>query len=229
MKVNFVSLVAGVFLAVSGSLLASSVSVPFTFSSGQKAKASDINANFSALTNAINDVDGRISKIESKVGSSKPITSIPITQIDMPIGSKITVNGVEYIILQREFPRFDTDEVYVVKFPADSKDSVQSMMVSGSYDDNGIDSLDSPNYTVTNGINGFPTFGWESFYYSSNGFGQSLSAYIYVGDNTRFPLTFRSPVNTGSDVYPTVKKKLEREQIRKNLRQLLSYVVVNKK
>lgn len=233
MKFSFTSLVAGIFIAVSGSLLASSVSVPFVFSSGQKAKASDINSNFTALASAINGIEARVNAVESKAGTSKPPISFPVAQIDMSVGSKVTVSGVEYTIQQKEFPRFDTDEVYLVKFPTNSDNSfVMSTSVNGSYDDNTISPLDSPDFTVTNGINGFSTFGWESFYYSntsSNEFSQSISAYIYVGDKTRIPLRFSSPRITGNTVYPTVKKSSEREQVRKNLRQLLSYVVITKK
>lgn len=258
MKVNFVSLVAGVFLAVSGSLLASSVSVPFTFSSGQKAKASDVNSNFTALANAINGIDGRVSSIESKAGINKSPISFSVSQIDMPVGSKVTVNGTEYTIAQFEFPRFDTDDVYIIKFPAVGDFSTGSSVqisVQGAYADQEISALDNPNFTVTNGINGFPTFGWETPLYSANlsvnssgrsfnaSFSQSLSTHISVGDKTRVTLYLSIPSQTKKadnptrsadatglvSVYPPVKISSEREQIRQNIRQLLSYVVIKKK
>jgi len=42
-------------------------SVPYTFSAGSPAKAADVNANFSALVNAINAVGARVSKLEGQV------------------------------------------------------------------------------------------------------------------------------------------------------------------
>lgn len=265
MKVNFVSLVAGVFLAVSGSLLASSVTVPFVFSSGQKAKASDINSNFTALANAINGIDGRVSSIESKAGVNKSPIGFSVSQTDMPVGSKVTVNGTEYTIAQFEFPRFDTDDVYIIKFPAvgdfstgnnGSNGNVYAQLsVQGAYTNQEISALDSPNFTVNNGINGFPTFGWESPNYSaslsvsgsgrsfSTSFSQHLSTHIFVGDKTKLSLYLSAPIQTKNasspirsadatahvPVYPNVKISSEREQIRQNTRQLLSYVVIKKK
>ncbi len=259
MKVNFVSLVAGVFLAISGSLLASSVTVPFAFSSGQKAKASDVNSNFTALASAINGIDGRVSSIESKAGVNKPPIGFSVSQTDMPVGSKVTVNGTEYTIAQFEFPRFDTDDVYIIKFPATGDFSTgntgSSVFVQGAYTDQEISALDSPNFTVTNGINGFPTFGWESPNYSaslsvsssgrsfSTSFSQNLSTHIWVGDKTKLSLYLSAPTQTKNasspirsadatalvPVYPNVKISSEREQIRQNTRQLLSYVVIKKK
>ena len=101
----------------------------------------------------------------------------------------------------------------------------------------------------------FPTFGWESPNYSaslsvsssgrsfSTSFSQNLSTHIWVGDKTKLSLYLSAPTQTKNasspirsadatalvPVYPNVKISSEREQIRQNTRQLLSYVVIKKK
>ena len=60
-------LIAGVLVAVSATLIAGSVTLPNTFTSGTQAKASEVNANFNAVANQVNDNAARIITMESNV------------------------------------------------------------------------------------------------------------------------------------------------------------------
>jgi hypothetical protein len=62
-------LVAGTFLAVPAVLFAANVGSLISFSNGTVADADEVNANFDALRNAVNDNDGRIGTLESADGA----------------------------------------------------------------------------------------------------------------------------------------------------------------
>lgn len=212
MKVNFTSLVAGILIATSGSLLASSVNLPFTFASGQKAKASEINSNFSTLANAISNIDARATSLETST-AIKPIPSISVTQKDLPVGSKITVNGAVYTIIQHDFPIFDSDEIYQIKMPklgdflADSTYGLSnSIYIYGRYKDQPkFPKDDWVTATINNGINGFDAAIAEDFSYSqaftnsntgrktTNEFRQSISLIISLGDRTHLNISIGIP------------------------------------
>ena len=184
------------------------------------------------MTDAINGVDSRVSSIESNAGYYKPPIIFAVSQIDMPVGSKVTVNGTEYTIAQFEFPRYDTDETYIIKIPTDGAGYLD---VQGVYSDQELEPLQNPNFSTT--INGFPVLGWESVRYtthlmngSTSSFSQSIGAYAQIGSKTRVSLSLpRYSNQTSSSSASLAKTSVEREQIRKNLRQLLSYVVIKKK
>ena len=55
-------------LVIVGVSAASSVSVPNTFTGGTPAVAAEVNANFSAVENAINDNDSRVTALEGALG-----------------------------------------------------------------------------------------------------------------------------------------------------------------
>lgn len=56
---------AGTLLFCASYVAAAPVTVPFTFTAGTAAKASEVNANFTALANAINQLSSRVSQLES--------------------------------------------------------------------------------------------------------------------------------------------------------------------
>jgi len=62
--------VAAILLGAIGApflALAGNVTLPHTFVNGQVADANDVNANFSALADAVNDLDSRVSALSSRV------------------------------------------------------------------------------------------------------------------------------------------------------------------
>lgn len=58
-----------VFVLMTGPVWAGSVTIPNTFTSGTKAIAADVNANFNAVKSAVDDNDTRLSNVESNTVS----------------------------------------------------------------------------------------------------------------------------------------------------------------
>jgi len=58
---------AGVLAALSATLIAGSVTLPYTFTSGTPARASEVNGNFSAVKTAVDDNAARITTLETVV------------------------------------------------------------------------------------------------------------------------------------------------------------------
>jgi hypothetical protein len=67
MKLKNIMLAGALAIALTGTAQAQ-VAVPNTFTSGQPAVAADVNANFTALVNAINDLAGRVETLEAAPG-----------------------------------------------------------------------------------------------------------------------------------------------------------------
>lgn len=261
MKINVPSLLAGICIAISGSLFASSVSVPFVFNSGEKAKASEVNANFSTLSDAINQLAGKLSNVESNLSSVSDFVgatnkeTIPISQIDLPVGSKITVHGVQYTIVQFEFPRFDADETYLIKYPTSQSLANtyfnENINVGGKFPEESFNGYDQLKAGI---ISGFPVTASEDFGFNNRiyiydknrsttaNFSQSLRATICVGSKTYLGISFsysrESNANSKiisadttdiSHAYPITMTQTDREQLRTDLRTLLNYIVIQKK
>ena len=98
MKGNVTSFVAGLFLAVSGSLVAGSASVPYVFSSGQKAKAAEVNANFKNL-------DDRVKSLESTSSSGASTTpndphAISYNYVSANAGYEFTLGDIKYRLVR---------------------------------------------------------------------------------------------------------------------------------
>jgi hypothetical protein len=66
-KISLLGLTAGLGMALSTALIAGSVTLPNSFTAGTPARASEVNANFSAVATAVNDNHNRITAIESLV------------------------------------------------------------------------------------------------------------------------------------------------------------------
>lgn len=254
MKINIPSLFGGIFIAISGSLLASSTTVPYSFSAGQKAIASQVNSNFSALASAINQLDSRVSTVEATTSSGTK-ENISISQNDIPVGSVITVGGIQYTITQFEVPRYDTDEAYLVKYPSSydftTGTAYSSIEVAGVHagDVNGFESNKSATINEFNALIG-EGYSYTSQLTTSNAgrqvtasFYQYLSAAISLGPQTRISIFLRvakpnststSPTRSAnasdiSTAYPPTINAAERAIIKSNLRTLLSYITVKKK
>jgi len=171
----------GIVITVSGSLLAASTNLPYQFSAGGKAKASEVNANFNTLISAVNGIDGRITSLEQANGQTTPIR-FTVNQNDLQVGSVITIGGFSYTIVQFEIPRFDSDEIYLLKYPSRSNftsgNSSDNVYVSGNLHDtsiadqitslNGFDTLIFKNYSFNSTLNTSASGRTVSSYYSQN-------------------------------------------------------------
>lgn len=233
---------AGITIAISGSIFANSVELPFTFYAGETAKASEMNANFQSLAESINILDERLKPLEP---TEKEL--IEVEQINLPVDTKVTIGETAYTIVQFEFPRFDTDEIYIIRFPSpENFDSSahENISVSGYYNETDWDS------NLFTQINGFEASIDESYnFYSyltesvaSTQFRQYLNLSIKVGSMTAVAISFQTPQISDSisnengtpdssalmSAYPTSQTKLERDYNKENLRKLLSYIVIEK-
>jgi hypothetical protein len=137
-----------------------------------------------------------------------------VVQTDLPVGSKITVGSVTYTIAQMEVPRFDTAEVYLLKFPSGNDfatgNSSESISVAGCYAPETYAYAFS--YSRITSLNGFDTLVNEAFNYSqqlavsdsgrtiSNHFTQSLSTAVHLGPQTRIYLSLNIPSYTQSEL-----------------------------
>src|SRR3954454_13262447 len=70
------------------------VTVPFTFSAGSPARASEVNGNFQALVNAINGLTARVAKLEGQITAADLEGSYTLEGLQIGL---ITNNKVETI------------------------------------------------------------------------------------------------------------------------------------
>jgi len=98
---------------------AAGVTIPNTFTPGTPARAADVNANFSAVSSAVNGIDTRLSSVEAQLPAS---TTLTITQTSLTVGSTVVVGGTTYLIVQMEVPQFGTDTVYLFRWPVVQSD-----------------------------------------------------------------------------------------------------------
>lgn len=240
-------------LAVSNTYADNTVAVPYQFSDGGVASASQVNANFTALANAVTKANGDIASLQSRVGPSVTPTELNVTQTPLPPGSTITVGGVSYIIVRTSVPAFATDTRVWIDVPV----AVGSggHVISVASDASG--SFYALNYSsskIATTISGVRINCTEQFSYyisaaigntspSSRSGNQSYSQYLAcfgnIDANTGVTITLSIPTaialvaGTASspedlsdvDPYTVTPVKSKREQIRSDLRRLLSYVV----
>ena len=74
-KIAFTAaLAAGVLVSLSATLLASNVTLPYSFTAGTPARASEMNANFAAVKTAIDDNNARLTVLESRVPAAGAVS-----------------------------------------------------------------------------------------------------------------------------------------------------------
>ncbi|MDB5870890.1 MAG: hypothetical protein JWQ07_332 [Ramlibacter sp.] len=73
-------------VAVAAPCVFADASVPYTFSAGSPAKAADVNANFTALVNAINAVGARVSKLEGQITQADLAGTYSIQRFQAELG-----------------------------------------------------------------------------------------------------------------------------------------------
>lgn len=194
--------------------------VPHIFVPGTPARASEVNENFRSLDESRTALETRVTTLEeSAVGSSGTDFSVT-SQVNLPVGTPVVIGGTTYTIVQFEFIRHDTGEVYLVRFPdaapvfgGSGTSNTVSFSVSGLYAGQAYTGpsalsqvLAGSVYPVRSTIlNGFETFVSERNFFSVTAFQQPvdqeiiytqsvrLSLDVLVGTRTRFTLSFDIP------------------------------------
>jgi hypothetical protein len=90
MKTGNILVIAALMLFSCGvKASAGSVTIPNTFSSGTTAKASEVNANFSAVKAAVDDNDDRIADLDSRTSDIDD----EVTMLESDLNEKLGVGG----------------------------------------------------------------------------------------------------------------------------------------
>lgn len=95
--------------------------IPYTFTPHTPAKASEVNANFQALKNMIQENNRSIVQNTQSIQNSncyKSVFSYTYNHISSNIGDTVTVGNVQYIIVAMPFVEFKTGDRYYIKYPA---------------------------------------------------------------------------------------------------------------
>jgi hypothetical protein len=111
-------------LLASGStaLLASSVTIPNTFESGTPAVASDVNDNFTAVADAVNDNDSRVTTNTTGVATNTGEIAINASDITTN-GDNITTNG-DNITTNGDNIQTNTDDIAALQSGASCSDDM---------------------------------------------------------------------------------------------------------
>ncbi len=113
--------------------------VPYTFTPNTPAKASEVNANFQALSNKITTLEGNVSDVVSGgVNCDASPFTYTYTYTPSNIGDVVNINGVEYIIVAHPFLEYGTGDHYSIKYP----------MIKNQFDKNGMLLQWGTNYVV---------------------------------------------------------------------------------
>ncbi|VAW89547.1 hypothetical protein MNBD_GAMMA18-490 [hydrothermal vent metagenome] len=155
---------------MSGQVLAD---MPYTFSSGSPARASEVNANFQSL-------DRRISELESQLGASclaeRPHT-LTYTLVEAGVGELVQINGVDYRMIKMAFKGFGTDLSYTVKMPMKINDDGSVLTYFNTYHQS------NPDIATCSTISGYPASlqfnDSRSVYLNTNGISESHSSIQY--------------------------------------------------
>lgn len=179
--------IAGLLAAAGLSAFAAQISLPHRFSSGSPARASEVNANFDAVRDGVNGLDGRVSGLDGRVNAvdsranaldsridalesgteaTQP-TQFTTDPIDLEPGTEIVVGGRPYTIAELEVPRFDDDSVFIVRYPAagdafDTGTGYASVFVRGAHPGETTTSLS----TLVTTISGFNAAIGEDLHYN---------------------------------------------------------------
>ncbi len=173
-----ITIIIGIFTLTVGLF----ADVPYIFKANTPAKASEVNANFQALSTKITNVENVVGIGGDDQGTSSGCDSspFPYTYQYTPsqIGDTITVRGVEYIIVALPFIEHGTGEHFYIKKP-----------VIKTYSSNNIDLriyLDTE--FVNKGTSCYPS--------SFSGYPAQYSEGIRYGHN--YQASIADPANNGS-------------------------------
>lgn len=107
--------------------------VPYTFTPNTPAKASEVNANFKALSDKIVTLENNVTDIVSGGGDNicfESPHSYTYNYTPSSIGDTITVRGIEYIIVAMPFIEYGTEDHYFIQYPAEKQGSDPSKNMS---------------------------------------------------------------------------------------------------
>lgn len=96
--------------------------VPYTFTPYTPAKASEVNANFQALSDKLSTLENNVTNNSAAIASESGNCDqkiFPFTYQYTPssIGDTVTINGVEYIMVAEPFIEHGTGDHYYIKRP----------------------------------------------------------------------------------------------------------------
>ena len=164
------------FMSLVSILISSSVfaDVPYTFTAGMPAKASEVNSNFETLnqnvnsalgkansnTQSISDINSRVTSLEGAPtnteceASTNPHGAISYSAKASTIGEQITAGGNNYRIIKVPFVEFSSGDQYTLQYPVMESDSSPGMFFSNFSTQHTNSDLDCINATIS----GLPTF-----------------------------------------------------------------------
>ena len=143
--------------------------------------------------------------------------NLVVTQQDLPVGTNITVGGVKYQIMQFEVPAFDSDKIYLVKFPVDGDPASTTdyfsayVYVYGSTTGQGAFQGNTINVNST-GLSGF-----KAFYDESYGYNASYGRYNNSQSTLSNSLTLSNSVGVQLDAKTYVSLSLANKNASQNL------------
>jgi len=93
--------------------------VPHTFVSGEAAKASEVNENFTFLNNKVNSIENNSSVTGTSSNYIPDLHGITYQKKSSSIGETITIENKDYIMTAIPFKEFGTGDKYYLKIPID--------------------------------------------------------------------------------------------------------------
>lgn len=171
-KKIIVGTLAGCIFGATVGYSASVVSLPHTFTAGTPIKASEVNANFSALSQEISNL-----KNITNFGKSTEFSESVLTPISATVGSTVTVGGKSFEMKQMTaIEDLVTGKKYTLNYPSNTGDFGQARVMVANcnarfYTELAIKVWYSSSFTSYVSLKGFP---------DSNGIPSNPTTYIYV-------------------------------------------------
>ena len=140
--------------------------VPYTFTPYTPAKASEVNANFQALSDKITTLEDNA--IDGGTVCEKSPFKYTYSYISSNIGDTITVNNREYVIVAMPFIEYGTGDHYYVKYPVvkvNSSFSSKTLDTSTSISTNYVE---PGNTCFTHTFAGYPARDYSTIYYNTS-------------------------------------------------------------
>lgn len=163
-------------ISLASALISSSVfaDIPYTFTTGTPAKASEVNANFEALnqdtalvlnkvnanTESISNLSSRITSLETApddsgcTDSTNPHGAISYAAKSSSVGEQIAIGGNNYRMIKVPFVEFSSGDQYSLEYPVMESDSSPGSFFSNFSTQHTNEDITCNNATIS----GFPTF-----------------------------------------------------------------------
>lgn len=112
------------------------------------------------------------------IGSQSALAAnLAVVQQDLPVGTNITVGGIKYQIMQFEVPAFDSDKIYLVKFPVSDDPASTTDYFSSYVYVYGSTTPQTPHQANTINVTGTGLSGFKAFYDESYGYNASYGRF----------------------------------------------------